>query len=200
MTDRIVSKRSALVTVITGISSRFLCVIRDVRSVPFRDRAKWVGKVALAVVAMIAFGLAFSERFQIRFDPQVMSCIDAEFLLVDLKDKTPRTGEVFAYRAEHVEPVYRDGTEMAKYVAAGPGDRVEITRDFRLLVNGKERARGLPHLSGMPTEEVRSRFCGERVLKADEYWMLGTAFRSFDSRYFGPIRSSQIIGRAYVIF
>lgn len=174
-------------------------VLADVKAVPLRDRAKWAGKVTLIVCALVVLGIAFESRYRIRFDPQVMSCIDAEFLLVDLKDRTPRVGEVFAYRAKNVSPVYEEGTEMAKYIAAGPGDRIEITRNFRLLVNGEERARGLPHLSGIPTEEIRRRFCGERVLKADEYWMLGTAFRSFDSRYWGPIRSSQIIGRAYVI-
>ena len=175
-------------------------ILNDLKSVSLRDRGVWALKVLTVTAVLAAAGHLFAERWQIRFDPQTTSCIDAEFLLVDTKDRTPEVGGIFAYRAKNAEPVYPDGTEMAKYVAAGPGDRVEITRDFRLLVNGEERARGLPHLSGLPDAEIRRRFCGVRILGEDEYWMLGTSFRSFDSRYWGPVRSSQIVGRAYVIF
>lgn len=165
----------------------------------FKARGPWAVKTLLAAGVLAAAGWQFSGRYQIRFDPQVHSCINAEFLIVDTQDRTPAVGGIFAYRSRNASPVYPDGTEMAKFIAAGPGDRVEITTDFRLLINGVEKARGMPHLSDMPAGEVRQRFCGERVLERDEYWMLGTSFRSFDSRYWGPIHSSQIIGRAYVI-
>ena len=173
--------------------------LAEMKAVPLSARAAWAGKTAAATAALVIAGSLFAERWQIRFDPQVFSCINVEFLLVDTKDREPRVGEIFAYRSKNAAPIYPDGTEMAKYVAAGPGDRVEITSDFRVLVNGVERARGLPHTGDMPLEAVRKRFCGARVLGDDEYWMLGTSFRSFDSRYWGPIRSEQIVGRAYVI-
>lgn len=174
--------------------------LRAVRAVPLKSRASWAVKTAVVAGAFAVAGWAFSQRFELRFDPQVMSCIDAEWLLIDTKDRTPEIGGLFAYRAFHAEPVYADGTAMGKYLVAGPGDRIEITDDFRVLVNGVEKAKGMPHLSDMPADEVRRRFCGSRLLQRDEYWMMGTSFRSFDSRYWGPIHASQIIGRAYIIF
>ena len=60
-------------------------------------------------------------------------------------------------------------------------------------------ARGLPHLKALDDEAVK-RYVGRRVLQADEFWMLGTMPMSFDSRYWGPINGSQIVGRAHVLF
>ena len=88
---------------------------------------------------------------------------------------------------------------MAKYLAAGPGDTVEVTEDFRILVNDHLFARGLPHLTGLDPKALKA-FIGRRVLMADQYWMLGTLPMSFDSRYWGPIHGDQIVGRAYVLF
>lgn len=174
--------------------------LKERTAAPRRNRMRWAAETAAAAAVLCAAGWLFAQRFEIRFDPQVSSCIHAEFLLVDTQDRAPQRGEIFAFRSKGTAPVYADGTEMAKIVAAGPGDTVEVTPDFRVLVNGKECSRGLPHLSGMPTDEVRKRFCGLRVLGADEFWMTGTSPRSFDSRYWGPVRSEQMIGRAYVLW
>lgn len=176
------------------------CVLTEFREVPLRDRLIWAAKTAGAVAVLCLIGWQFGQRYEIRYDPQVMSCIDAEILLVDTKDRSPRVGEVFAYRSKNAMPVYADGTHMAKYIAAGPGDRVEITDDLRILVNGKQWAQGFPHLKGMSIKEIRSKFCGARTLGEDEYWMLGTSPKSFDSRYWGSISSTQLLGRAYTIF
>lgn len=186
--------------VVSTMALKIRCVFSEFLEVPLRDRLIWAAKTAAAVAALCLIGWQFGQRYEIRYDPQVMSCIDAEILLIDTKDKSPRVGEVFAYRSKNAMPVYADGTHMAKYIAAGPGDRVEITEDLRILVNGKQWAQGLPHLSGMSIEEIRSKFCGVRTLGEDEYWMLGTSPRSFDSRYWGSISSAQLLGRAYTIF
>lgn len=119
--------------------------------------------------------------------------------MIDHLDRTPRRGRVFAYRAMQAEPIYANGTLMAKVLVAGPGDTVEVTPDFRVLVNEKTFARGLPHLK-FADELTVKQFVGKRVLKADQYWMLGTLPMSFDSRYWGPIHADQIVGRAYVLF
>ena len=50
------------------------------------------------------------------------------------------------------------------------------------------------------TEQQKKKFYGSRVLKDGEYWMMGTKYLSFDSRYWGPIKEDQIVARAYVIF
>lgn len=76
---------------------------------------------------------------------------------------------------------------------------MEIHDDDTVWINGTKVATGMPHLRGM-TDEQRKKFYGSRVLKDDEYWMMGTKYLSFDSRYWGPIKKDQIVARAYVIF
>ena len=111
---------------------------------------------------------------------------------------------------------------MVKRVIGLPGDTVEL-RNARLFINGQpvdysilepgafkqaadpERARGIfateqlpghPHavmaLKGVPA----TRTFGPVHIAADQYFMMGdNRDNSFDSRYFGPVDRSQIVGR-----
>lgn len=88
---------------------------------------------------------------------------------------------------------------MAKHVAGLPGDRVAIDEEKRVLINGKPVVQGLPLLERFD-DRIQRKFFGSKILAADEYWMTGDDFLSFDSRYWGPIRAKQIVGRAYVLF
>ena len=168
--------------------------------IPSSGKARWAIKVCVLTGCLMVSGALFASRFVIGVNPQSgLGCIDANLLLIDKADTTPKKGQIFAYRAMQAEPVYSNGTLMAKFLAAVPGDTVEVTRDYRILVNGQEFTRGLPLLIDVPVDEL-DRFIGRRTLQADEYWMLGDKPRSFDSRYWGPIHASQIVGRGYVIF
>lgn len=159
----------------------------------------WFFKVIAISILLFFCGWLFSLRYSIGVNGQIVGCIQGNFFLVDHKDRVPKQGKIFAYRSMQAEPVYPNGTLMAKYLAAGPGDTVEVTPDFRILVNEKQFTRGLPHLKDADDETLKN-FIGKRVLKADEYWVLGDLPMSFDSRYWGAIRVDQLVGRAYVLF
>lgn len=159
----------------------------------------WWIRVLTITSLLVVSGVLFAQRYSIGINPQVMGCIPGRVFLVDHRDRSPQCGQIFAYRSGQAAPVYADGTLMAKYLAAGPGDTVEVTEDFRILVNDHLFARGLPHLKGLDPKALKA-FVGRRVLAADQYWMLGTLPMSFDSRYWGPIHGDQIVGRAYVLF
>lgn len=95
-----------------------------------------------------------------------------------------------AYAAAHVAQLIRSG--IIKRIAAGQGDRVCTTGPEGLAINGKAVApivqadrfgRPLPHW----------RAC--RTLSAGEYFVFSDRIpNSYDSRYYGPVRSSDIIG------
>jgi conjugative transfer signal peptidase TraF len=82
---------------------------------------------------------------------------------------------------------------ILKRVAAGPGQRVcELAG--AVVVNGKAAARALDSDSH---DRTLTPWSGCRTLQADEYFLLSrNSPASFDSRYFGPIRRANVIGRA----
>jgi signal peptidase I len=128
----------------------------------------------------------------------------------------PQRGDVVVFFSP------KDGTRMVKRVIGLPGDTVEL-RKGRLFINGKpvdystleseafkkladpESARGIfaieqlpdhPHavmaLDGVPA----MRTFGPVHISADHYFMMGdNRDNSFDSRYFGTVDRSQIVGR-----
>jgi signal peptidase I len=80
--------------------------------------------------------------------------------------------------------------EFIKRVVGLPGETVE-GRNGRVYVNGRELVE--PYLSqGVTTSDF-----APVELKTDELWMMGdNRDRSLDSRSFGPIKRSTIVGRA----
>ena len=165
------------------------------------DRKKrfWtLGPLLLALA--IGAGYAFQSRWKVGIDPQATLCLSDRVYLVDTKDVRPERGGVFVFLSQGAEPVYEDGTKLAKRMTGLPGDRVEITEEFEMRVNGRKIAQGFWHLRDVDAALIRERFTGSRVLKEDEFWMTGESPKSFDSRYFGPVRRDRIMGRAYGLF
>lgn len=154
---------------------------------------------AVTAGALTGTGWLFTRRWTLGYDPQLVNCLHCRLLLIDHWNKVPEErGEIFAYRARQSAPVYPVGTLMAKHVSAFPGDTVTVDERERVLVNGRVIAMGLPHLRRMDPR-IQRQFFGTKTLGPDEYWMMGDAFMSFDSRYWGAIRRDQLVGRAYVV-
>lgn len=163
------------------------------------SKAFWLkAGVLLAIVGTA--GTWFSANYRIVIDPQKNPSLARRVLIVDLKDRTPVRDGVFAFHTRRTAPVFEEGTLFAKVMRGMPGDRVEVTKDFRILVNGIELARGLPLYRDVPADMLRRKFSGAKTLGEGEYWMLGTTPGSFDSRYWGVMKDDQIVGRAYPLF
>ena len=101
----------------------------------------------------------------------------------------------------HGEPCPQPTSEMAdtnfiKRVVAGPGDTLSIKN-------------GVPVVNGEPLEEDYTRPCGngdcdfpkEITIPEDHYFMMGdNRGDSDDSRYWGPVPSDWIIGKAFFTY
>lgn len=85
--------------------------------------------------------------------------------------------------------------EAIKLVAGVPGDRWEI-RDDRLYVNGDEW--GPLHLMSS-LGLARGSLDGSGVVPEGQVFVLGTNPSSYDSRYWGPLDTSYITGKAHVV-
>lgn len=187
-------------TIPSSLKRTLAGTLSEMRAVSLRARLRWGAKVGAATAVVAFLGWGFLDRYQIGVDTQAVKCVKGSIFLIDTKDLTPERGAMFAYRSKGTKWIFPDGTLMVKYLEGMPGDQVEVTEDFEVLVNGVRKARGLPLATAISAEEARMRFCGKGTLKSDEAWMLGTLPRSFDSRYWGPIKTDQLVGRAYVLF
>ena len=83
--------------------------------------------------------------------------------------------------------------DLIKRVIALPGETVSTNAAGRILINGKPLAE--PYLP----PGVKSDIEGERHVPPGHFWVMGdNRTQSRDSRFFGPIKESSIIGRAFV--
>lgn len=113
--------------------------------------------------------------------------------------ETPATGKIIAFRvpeigrdyaAQHMPYLIRGG--IIKPIAAEAGDTVCTTGSGGLRINGKARAPIAEHdRHGLSLPHWRD--C--RVLRAGEYFVFSDRIpNSYDSRYYGPVPASDIIG------
>lgn len=159
----------------------------------------FIMKAAVALGVIWFAGSAFASRYRIGFDFQEEKCLPGySFFIVDITDRTPERGGIFAFESKGAEPFFPDGTTMVKIMSAMPGDLVEIDGGESVKVNGQVVHAGLPLTADLnvPSEQ----FIGSAELSNDEYWFLGESPKSFDSRYWGSVRERQILGRAYPLF
>lgn len=110
----------------------------------------------------------------------------------------PTVGSLVAFRAPPAAFPYADlrlkelhRVPLLKGVAAGPGDTV-CTTSGRLVINGHDRA---PIAQADRQGRALPRWRGCRPLGAEELFAFSDRVpNSFDSRYFGPVAQSAVLG------
>jgi len=111
---------------------------------------------------------------------------------VTAKDHEALPGKVLKGILESIGLSTPSTEEYIKRVIGLPGEKVE-GRGGRVYVNGRELVE--PYLGQGPT----TRDFEPTTLAADELWVMGdNRENSSDSRVFGPIKESTIVGRAFV--
>jgi conjugative transfer signal peptidase TraF len=111
---------------------------------------------------------------------------------------SPTTGRIIAFRAPASAFPYADNRmgylrriPILKRIAAGPGDIV-CTQGGALSINGRWRATVLSH---DPRGGLLPQWLGCRALEKGEFFVFSDRItNSFDSRYYGPVRTAEIVG------
>lgn len=160
---------------------------------------------AFLLKASLSFGLLLAgasyaaDRFTVGADPQANRCLaDYRTFVVDHRQHDIERGQLVAFRADGLAPIFDDGTLIAKYVRGVPGDTVEITADHDVLINGEVIETGLRYADTLG--QTPDDFVGRMVIPDGQLWVMGDTEYSFDSRYWGTIRQVQISGRAHGLF
>lgn len=149
--------------------------------------------VLLAGSGVVA-GTAVELRWRIAFDPMKTRCLPWSWYLVDLGPDSLQAGDYLLFATQQSEPHFPNGTPFVKQIAAVAGDRF-VVRDGEVRVNDRFVAALNPTYVAYLKQPV-NHYDRDQVLARGEYAVLGSTPQSFDSRYWGPIRQSQVLGRA----
>lgn len=148
-------------------------------------------------MVMVAGSLYVTTRFAIGVDPQKNTCLDWRVFIIDKQNTAVERDSIYAFKSTQMEPFFKNGTTIIKYARGVAGDRVAVN-GTRVLINGKEQGVGL-QLSeklGMPEQ----RYVRDEIVPGHKYWFMGTSEDSFDSRYWGYVSESDVIGKAYPLW
>lgn len=158
-----------------------------------RDLNFWIRAIVVtgslfAVMAAIR-DLAGGHRLGI--DLQARPCLPWRVYWIEPLPRAEGVGrgELVSFRSERMRPA--TANEAVKRVQGLPGDRVRV-------------ANGHLYLNEAPLADLtvcrttwRADYCADRDyrLLQGEFLLLGDDEYSFDSRYFGPARRAEILGR-----
>ncbi len=167
------------------------------RSLPRQSLKFWV--TALGLSALFAGSVyAAGTRWNIAIDSQENLCLPPyRVWLIDKKQTTPIQGEVFAFKASNLGPIFPDGTTIVKVVEGMPGDEVKVTEQ-ETTINGRKVATGLQVAQDYGIDY--SKYEREGLIPEGSFWFFGRTADSFDSRYWGSVQGTQVVGRAFPIW
>ena len=152
--------------------------------------------ILLSLMIIVPVRYFLVQPFFVKGDSMEPNFSNGQYLLIDelsYRFGAPERGDVIVFHAPHTA-----GTFYIKRVIGLPGDTVEV-KDGEVIVKNDAFPRGveleelyLPAALKTPGSTVTQ-------LGSDEYYVLGdNRGQSSDSRVFGPIRESHIVGRAWV--
>lgn len=144
--------------------------------------------------ALFAGAAWASSRFMLAFDLQDVRCLVWWSYVIE-RGSAPERNQLVAFTTDQVLSQFPKGTVLVKRLVGVPGDRIDIA-DGTVRVNGELRALLSPDVMarlGRPPEAFDTRF----TLDEGTYFVLGDAAVSFDSRYWGAIQQSQVVGQAW---
>ena len=153
--------------------------------------------VKMLILAGITIGVVryfLFKPFYVKGQSMEPNFLEKDYLIIDeltYRFREPQRGEVVVFRAPAGKDYY------LKRVVGLPGERVKIENQKVVVYNDD-------HPQGLIVDEiylVEDNTPGSTMvsLGPDEYFVLGdNRDASYDSRRFGPIKESTIVGRAWL--
>lgn len=155
-----------------------------------------VAAISLAIIIPVRYFLI--QPFYVKGASMEPSFFDHEYLIIDeltYRFHDPDRGDIVVFRY----PVDPD-QYFIKRVIGLPGETVEVTEQEVKIYND-EHPNGLvlDEEFYLGEENIPSPKSNTVTLKADEYFVMGdNRASSLDSRYFGGIKRSDIVGRVWL--
>lgn len=152
--------------------------------------------VKVAILAGITVGLVryfIFKPFYVEGQSMEPAYSEKEYLIIDeisYRFHEPKRGEVIVLRAPTVEKEY-----FLKRIIGLPGDQIRVENN-KVIIHNSGNPRGVLLEEKYLVETTPG--VANYTLGPDEYFVMGdNRDASFDSRRFGPIKRSSIIGRTW---
>lgn len=154
----------------------------------------------IGVLTVVGLYLCYAHtRYVIAANSTASNCLQATYFLVDTWDKSVKAGELAAFTMNIENSLYPVGRKWIKQVVATEGMTVHVTTEETTVSDGRVFKNNMDHtmayLKISPTEIKKT-----TALGAGQLFMMGDTKTTYDSRYWGPIQQSNVIGQAYAIF
>ena len=137
-------------------------------------------------------------RFEILIDEQdsMKKCLPYTVFILDKSNTDFERGDIVVFNGSYLSPYYGEEDRIAKIAAGVSGDVLEVTKDH-VQIDGV-RYGSLTLLDKLN----KSSDVFERVEEIPDghFAALGLLPRAYDSRYWGFVRNSDVIGVAYAIW
>lgn len=148
----------------------------------------------VAVLACVQW--IFTTKYILGATLRDVNCIPGTVFVIS---RTPpdhlERGQLIGFITNGWAPYPPDGLLVVKVLAGVPGDHVRVDEQG-IWINGKLWGPLNDYLI-KKTYLQREALYGEYVLAEDEVLVLGTLPNTYDSRYKGPIKRSQLVGTAW---
>jgi signal peptidase I len=173
--------------------------------VKIRKIDKFIAKYRLPL--LILSGLLFGSVFVLLyakyfgyFGWNYQTCVKPKYFYVNRLDKNIPAGAFFVFRFKGTN-LYPAGSLFVKYMRCIPGNKlktVKIKKHYHYYCNSKYLGYGRNYSAHGKGFKLRH-FIFNGVIPKNRYFAMGTAWDSYDSRYWGFVRKKEIIGIAYPI-
>ncbi len=151
-----------------------------------------VGIISLAIILPVRYFLV--QPFYVKGASMEPNFYDHEYLIIDeisYRFNEPQRGDIVVFKYP-----LDDKQFFIKRVIGLPGEVVKI-QDNSVYINGSKLNE--TYLESNVETFLPLRGHGDVTLADDEYFLLGdNRDQSFDSRSFGPVKKSMIIGRTWL--
>jgi hypothetical protein len=155
-------------------------------------------QLTITAIVVFSFFFYFTERYYIAFDQQEKPCLYTTVFLVDTWAKADDfgRGDLMAYEYHMQNTLMPYGTVLVKRVASLPNSEFEFNAK-RVTVGDKK------FFADISSELNRLGVDMPESVKFEtdegEFFLVGETAYSYDSRYWGAAKQSNIVGKAYAI-
>jgi conjugal transfer pilin signal peptidase TrbI len=166
----------------------------------FFYRYAGIGTAFLIVTAFVGY---FAARYDVGFNGASLACLNARLFLVDTWDQDIKEGDLVAFSMQQENDYFPRGLKWIKIAAGKPNSNISIEPNRVATSSGRQYHVSMnlmiTYLKRKNPNTTYSDFTGETRMGANEWFVLGETPASYDSRYWGPIKTKDIIGKAYAI-